>query len=340
MPPLVRSWLPILVVLLAGVPVGVLIGIAIGARSGATTLAAEVGIVVVIVGAVLAWGLGELTAQRRSRADQEVRDREHHREKVLSDTAEYRRHADELNDHVFTACGTAVLTPNHTPYPNDISPSRGLQVIYQGKPVPISNLPNWGFGLSHLLAEATVRDAWNEAITANTNFQTAFDRAMDLLLARLDAEITRAYGGGMYLRRSQNDADRLTWCETPSLAFVLYCQRADGVVRKFLRPQSAEEQRGLPRLPSSGGMVMSRGGVFLQGLTAADSDPAPLQHIYDAALADPTIQKVLDSAIAAEQEAKTRIAKFAEVTLLYSNEIRTSHTFAGRCKVCENYVLA
>ncbi|MGD0257261.1 MAG: hypothetical protein ABSB90_05200 [Thermoplasmata archaeon] len=85
---------------------------------------------------------------------------------------------------------------------------------------------------------------------------------------------------------------------------------------------------------------MSRGNTFLQGQTAADSDPVPLQHIYDAALADSTVQNALDAAIVAEREAKARIAKFAEIARLYSNEIRTSHTFDGRCKVCKDYELA
>jgi hypothetical protein len=321
--------IPVLIALVVGLSMGVLIGLAIGAQSGTTALLALVGVVGGLVTTVLGWTLTESSDRRKERAAQVLRDRER-----------YGDHADELNAHVFAPCATAMLTPRHVPYPDDERLSRGIQTAFQGVTGPISGLPNWGFGLSHMLADLPVRDAWNRAIATTEAYFAALDQAMALLLDRLDAAIGGAYGPEMYLRRSRMDADRLTWCDTPQLALVMFEQRSNGGVRRFDRPLSAEEQRGEPRLPGSGGMIFSRGNVFLQGQTAAESDPGPLQRAYDAALNDPTILLVIDSALAAEREAKTRVAEFAEIARLYSNEILTSHTFVGRCRVCMDYVLA
>jgi hypothetical protein len=321
---------PVVVALISGIFVGVLVGVAIGAQGGATALVASAGIAGALVATFSSWGLSEYSTRRAVR-----------REEVVRDKGKYGQHADELNNHVFRPCGEARLTSRLTRYPGGDPQVRGIQAVVDNSTTLVTGLPNWELGLSHMLANSTVRDAWHRASQSTEVYLRLLDKADDSTRDRFDRLARAEYGPDMHLRRTFADSDFPSWCDTPILTYLVISRLAGGMYRPFYRQRSPQEERGEPRPESPGQIFGGTGGTWvLAGRDSHDSDPAILQRIYDEIWDDPATSRLVKPAVDAEREATNRVAEFAEAIRLYSNRIATAHDFEGRCDVCRDYLLS
>jgi hypothetical protein len=323
------SFVSIALALVAGISVGVLIGLAVGAHGGTTLLVASVGVVGAVVATFSGWTLTEYSNRRHERVETVIRDR-----------ARYAQHSDELNDHVFRPCSGAWLWQRGVQYPADPSPPRGIQVNWRNSSTPIAGLPNWDLGLSHMLADPLLAEAWKRASDSTLGYLRLLDLADSSLRTRLDSLVREEYGPEMFLRRSLMDSDRPAWCDTPALAYLIVSRRAGGSYGPFYRQQTPPEARGDPR-PDIMGDIYAGGGSSwsLRGRNSLESDPSRLQGIFDRVWNDSTLMALVDSAVGAWKEATALLGVFVQAVRRYSNRIATAHTFAGRCDVCEGYLL-